>query len=418
MFPSYTTFPKQIKSDMSNFYLLYGLIPTHLETRLNQSEFADNKDDIERNQQSGKTRIVQVEHSIVTTGGETITFTRSEHQPIQFTTHLEETLEIDGLEAIQLSTKQPSQKYEIRFATDEEYGLQRKLMFDIAKDPEVNYLFFNYPNVGKSQGHAKTIDDYVAAGINIVAAIKKQSIPPEEVTLYGIEFGGHIASAVAYDFYQQKYPVRVQVYQMSSTLFSDFMRRGEAEENTHMPTFLSHCMLMAKGGCLGLAALGFILGNFVNTLGVLLAALIYYSGQGLTHGFRFLRLELLANGVDAMMTSLSYLIYELFNGLGSLTTLAVSVSLVLAFGLSFLHVILAIGTGTWAYFGYNLAKPFSEFGTNALGFATHMHIPSKKLLSTLFAQNPDSIVVNDSPEIESEMTKVKLFRTIGLQTPS
>lgn len=406
MFSFYKDFPSKIKQNLNEFYSLSGLIPTYLETRLNQSEFADNKDDIEHNKIMGETSLVQVEHARVDRAtGDTVFYTFPERRVIQFTQHQEEILDIEGLEAIQLSAKQPSQKYEIRFATDAEYGLQRARMLDIATAPEVNYLFWNYPNVGKIPGDIKTINDYVAAGITIVDSIRKQGISPKDVTLYGLEFGGHVATAVAYHFHQQKYPVRVEVYQMSSTLFSDVMSRGEDDEHPNMPIFLIHIMLMAKGGSFGLIALGIILGNFVNTLGVFFAALTYYSGQGLTNSVRFLRLELLANGIDVVMTGLSYLIYELFNGLGSLITLAVSTPLVLVFGLSFLHAILALCTLTLAYFGYNIAKPFSEFGTNALGFATHMHIPSKKLLSTMFVQNPDSIAVKDSPDIESELAK-------------
>ncbi|PJD93951.1 MAG: hypothetical protein CK424_01470 [Legionella sp.] len=357
------------------FYSLHGLIPTYLENLVNQLEFSDNKDDIEFDRQEGETRTVQVEKRIVLSTGDRITYTACETRPIEFREHHEHNLKIEGLDTIQLSAKQTSQKYEIRFATDAEYGLQRNRMLDIAKDPKVNYLFWSYPN----QSHIITIDDYFEAGIKIVEFIKNQGIPADEVTLYGIEFGGHIASAVAYDFYQRQYPVRVTVYQMSSTLFSDFMSRGMEDSHDKNCKFLIHCVLIAQGGCLGFVALGFFLGNLVNTIGFFLAALTYYSGQELTHGFKSLHLGLLASGIDAVRTGLSYLIHEFFNGLGSLTTIAISAPLAIMFGLSCLHVILAIATWTLACFGYNLAKPIGEFGTNALGFATHMHIPSKKL---------------------------------------
>lgn len=117
-----------------------------------------------------------------------------------------------------------------------------------------NCIYFNYRNVGKSEGHIYSSQDLINDGIAQVQRLIDKGIPPDLIYLYGFSLGGGI-SAKVYEHFQNK----------GILLGFCFNDRSFNNINTATNGSIKYISKMVQMSALSNPILGSVIGNIAKT---------------------------------------------------------------------------------------------------------------------------------------------------------
>lgn len=302
-------------------------------------------------------------------------------------THTYEYSYISGLETLDVQSKHTDTvKHQVFFPTWGQDGLNDDLVKTIAKGPNSNYIFWNYPKIGASHGSLRHADDLIHAGCQQVARLKELGVKAEDITLSGKTFGGHVAAEVALYYHLQNYPVKLMIEETGISLSSEEMLNG-----MDTPYFSAGM----TGTFLG-ASLGLIFAGLVSTAGLLLASCIEFLGVFMANSCHAMGAEYLAYGSYSSLNMIAYGVNSIFSCIGSIIGVLVSLVGNIAGGIILGMVLGGVLTGL-EYMTHNKVLMPHYYAFSVLQYVTHCEFSTLDTIRRLQANNSEAIDITNSP---------------------
>lgn len=123
-------------------------------------------------------------------------------QAERFYVTLNDNTQLDTLE-ITANPSDESRGYIINFPGNSQNYTNNDIDDTLSDLENFNCIYFNYRNVGKSEGHIYSSQDLINDGIAQVQRLIDNGVPPDLIYLYGFSLGGGI-SAKVYEHFQNK----------------------------------------------------------------------------------------------------------------------------------------------------------------------------------------------------------------------
>ena len=177
---------------------------------------------------------------------------------------------LDTLEA-KLIADNVSPKYEVFFCGNGQDAMSLRLLNSRIKDK--NYIFWNYPGVGCSDGTAYSVHDLHESGYRQVKRLLAEGILAKDITLYGWSLGGGVAAHVALKLHEDGYAVNLTVDRSFSRIAAVIPERLSSDPLITRDPLITSIVALALSGI----ALGTTFAGFVASLGLLTTAMGYIS---------------------------------------------------------------------------------------------------------------------------------------------
>ena len=255
---------------------------------------------------------------------------RSNNNPLK--THTLKSLSVNGLETLEAMQKEQvhNQQYEIFYCGNGQDAMNFMLASSrISQKPNRNYIFWNYPEVGHSQGKTHSAYDLFKAGYQQAKRlIDDKGIPAENITLHGFSLGGGVATHVACQLHEEGHRVNLEIDRSFARIASflpaklkrSLTNETTAKQSPYAPLITSIVAFAVSG-----FALGTTLAGLVSSLGLLVASMIAAIGYMLALGIQALGCVQTASGINTICSSLALYSQMTVNCIAIITGILVAI---------------------------------------------------------------------------------------------
>lgn len=179
-------------------------------------------------------------------------------------------------ETLCMASKIPDSRYVIYYPGNAQDAMNPDFIYHFLqwRGGYSNYIFWNYPGTGLSEGWTNSVDDLFNAGYQQVKNLMSMGVTAENITLYGFSLGGGVATHVARQLHEENHPVNL-VVERSFSVFSyvpNTLFNTAFEDATMLKrrVVLSAVISFALTGI----ALGTTIAGLVSSVGLLIANVI------------------------------------------------------------------------------------------------------------------------------------------------
>ena len=239
--------------------IMYAVLPAKLSMCVEKTSPLENGDDGFCSEQSWCNRSFFAENPNY--------FASALYKPMS-RTHAFKTLTphgIETLDAMQRHGEPNQQHYEIFCCGNGQDAMNvYSVAVRISKQPNKNYIFWNYPGVGCSAGDSHSVHDLFKAGYQQAKRLLDQGIPAQNITIHGLSLGGGVAAHVTRQLHEEGYLVHLDV----DRSFSQLSAVIPASINTNTPTAYAPLITSVIAFSLSGVALGTTFAGFIATIGL------------------------------------------------------------------------------------------------------------------------------------------------------
>lgn len=188
------------------------------------------------------------------------------------------------------------------------------------------FIFWNYPDVGRSGGTSYHTDELVLAGYKLVKERIVNNTPANEIYLYGHSLGGAVAAAIAEKLHTDGFAINLTVDRSFSSLSAatDAILRQWLSDSNNQLAASSSLITSVIATTAAVIMPGIILSESLNSLGLLLSCAITYAGYSLAQLIGMLPYtETVAKYINLTFNWMGDISYMLTNAISSVVAASI-----------------------------------------------------------------------------------------------